>query len=64
MNIVKDVWGGAVCVCMHCGVLDCISCCNELICEIELYLHTAAPAAWQSVCVCVCVLLDGSSHGA
>ena len=62
--------GGTPCVCMHCGVLDCISCCSELICEIELYLHTAAPAAWHcvcvSVCLClyVCVLLDGSSHGA
>lgn len=44
------------------GVLDCFSCCNELICEIELCSHTAAPAAWHSVSVC-CVLLDGSSHG-
>jgi len=44
------------------GLLDGFSCCNELICEIELCSHTAAPAAWHSVLVC-CVLLDGSSHG-
>lgn len=42
-----------VCVCACCGVLDCFSCCNELICEIELCLHTAAPATWHSTCECV-----------
>lgn len=34
------------------GVLDCFCCCSELICEIELCLHTAAPAAWHPVCEC------------
>lgn len=54
-HVWAGLYGETVCLCVCCGVLDCISCCTELICEIELCLHTAAPAAWHSVCVCVCV---------
>lgn len=59
------VCGVLVCLCASVcrGVLDCFSCCNELICEIELCLYTAAPAPWHCVSVCACVCLDGSSHG-
>lgn len=52
-------WGGGdgqyVCLCVCWEALDCFSCCSGLICEIELCLHTAAPAAWHCACVCVCV---------
>lgn len=58
--VVRPIW--SVCAWMCRGVLDCFCCCSELICEIELCLHTAAPAAWHPARVC-CVVLDGSGHG-